>query len=97
MHLRQDQGAFIFVEVIQAGLLGIHRIMEDGQLAQTLHKSIGFRSKNCGLQQQKRVTFQGLFFVGLLIINERGLLVSQQHINTSLTLNPRGKRKKLHC
>lgn len=49
-HLRQDQGILRIIVVIQSGLLGVRLIMEDRQLAQDLHKSIGFWYKHCELQ-----------------------------------------------
>lgn len=51
--LRQDQGVLRSIVVIEAGLLGVHLVVDDGQLAQTLHKSICFRCKHCGFEKQK--------------------------------------------
>lgn len=51
MYLRQNQGVLRSIVVIQTGLLGIHLIVDDGQLAQALHESIRFWGKHCGLQK----------------------------------------------
>ena len=53
-HLRQDQGVLIGIEFIHGGLLGINRIMEDGQRAQAVHQSIGCGCEHCGLKKQKK-------------------------------------------
>lgn len=45
--LRQDQGVFGSIVVIQRGLLGVHLIVDDGQLAQPLHKCVCFWRENC--------------------------------------------------
>lgn len=50
-HLRQDEGVLRAVVLVHGGLLGVQLVMEDGQLAQALHKSISFGGKNCGSQQ----------------------------------------------
>lgn len=48
MHLRQDQGVLRSIVVIHAGLLSVQFIVDDGQLAQALHKGISFWGKHCG-------------------------------------------------
>lgn len=47
MNLRQDQCVLESVVLVQAGLMGINLIMQDGQLTQALHKGIGFRGITC--------------------------------------------------
>ena len=53
-HLRQDQGVLRPVVVIQAGLLGVQLIVDDGQLTQALHKRIGFWGEHCRLYSRNR-------------------------------------------
>lgn len=45
--LRQDQAVLRSVVLIQAGLLGVQLVVEDGQLAQAFHKGVGLWGEHC--------------------------------------------------
>lgn len=96
--LRQDQAVLRSVVFIHAGLLGIQLIMKDGQLAQALHKRIGFWGKNCEIQNTRGLGC--IFFLALwFILTNSGIkhrrfpISATTHV--SLILNPSGECKKL--
>lgn len=69
-HLRQHQGVLRSVVVVQGGLLGVHLIVDDGQLAQALDKCVRFWREDCGQEGQ----------INIIVVN------SPQELKRAMTL-----------
>lgn len=85
-HLRQDQGVLWSVVVVQRGLLGVQLVVDDGQLAQALHKCVWFWCEDCGPEGKNKPSFwltwfkkRNVWWHYSLILNSSGCSIELQH------------------